>query len=84
MKKMVYKEAPKDVELAIRSSRKIKDFLPPPNLLVQKEELARITINLNRKSLQFFKSFAKKSGVPYQRMINSVLDRYVSEYSSVK
>ena len=33
--------------------------------LAQKEETARITINLNKASVAFFKDEAKKSGIPY-------------------
>ena len=82
-KKTIYKDAPKDIADAINSSIRIKDVLPPPEKLVPKEELVRVTINLNKKSVSYFRKKAKKQGVPYQKMIKSVLDHYVSEYEKV-
>ena len=80
-KKIKYSNAPKEVADAIEKSVRIKDFLPPPEKLVAKDDSVRITINLNKKSVSFFKQKAKKQKVPYQRMIKSVIDHYVSEFS---
>ena len=79
-KKIKYTDAPDEITDAIKSSIRIKDFLPPPEQLVKKEDTIRITINLNKQSVSFFKEKAKKQGVSYQNMIKSVLDYYVHEY----
>ena len=60
----------------------IKDFLPPPDQLILKDDGVKVTISLSRRSVDFFKSHAKKSKVPYQRMIRRVLDEYAGRYSS--
>lgn len=62
--------------------RVIKDFLPPPDQLILKDDGVKVTISLSRRSVDFFKSHAKKSKVPYQRMIRRVLDEYAGQYSS--
>ncbi len=62
--------------------RAAKDFLPPPEKLVPAEETVKITIALNRSSIEFFKRSAKKYGAKYQRMIREVLDRYASGYKA--
>ena len=80
VKKIYYKNAPAGIADAINSSVRIKDFLPPPEKLINKEETVRITINLNKQSVTFFKKKAKKQGVPYQNMIKTVLDYYVHEF----
>jgi predicted DNA binding CopG/RHH family protein len=60
----------------------IKDFLPPPDQLILKDDGVKVTISLSRRSVDFFKAHAKKSKVPYQRMIRRVLDEYAGCYSA--
>jgi hypothetical protein len=38
----------------------IKDFLPPPSELVLREDNVKVTLSLSRRSIDFFKSEAKK------------------------
>ncbi len=56
----------------------IKDFLPPPDQLVLKEENVKITISLKKSSIAFFKEQAKKHKTSYQKMIREVVDWYAS------
>lgn len=79
-KKTTYSRAPSDVGRAILVADRIDDFLPPPEELVLREEVVKVTINLNRQSLSFFKSKAEESGVSYQAMIRRVLDLYTNHY----
>ena len=65
----------------IKLGKTVKDFLPSPAELAQKEETARITINLNKASVAFFKGEAKKSGIPYQKLIRKVIDLYVDHHT---
>jgi predicted DNA binding CopG/RHH family protein len=58
----------------------VKDFLPAPKDLVLKEEKEKITIEISRNCLMFFKREAKRQKVPYQRMIRVLLDEYVKRY----
>lgn len=60
----------------------IKDFLPPPDQLILKEDGVKVTISLSQKSVDFFKAYAKKSNIPYQRMIRRLLDEYVGHYAA--
>ena len=60
----------------------IANFLPPPDQLILKDDGVKVTISLSRRSVEFFKAHAKKSKVPYQRMIRRVLDEYAGRYSS--
>jgi predicted DNA binding CopG/RHH family protein len=60
--------------------RVIKDFIPPPDQLVLKEENVKITISLKKSSVEFFKKEAKKQHTSYQRMIRQVIDWYASHY----
>ena len=77
-----YEQAPSDIAEAIEQAEVIADFLPPPDQLVFKEETVRITLNLNKKSVDFFKLRAKENGIPYQRMIRKVLDIYAERFLS--
>lgn len=58
----------------------IKDFLPPPEQLAYREEGVKVTISLSKKSIDFFKSEAKKHHTQYQRMIRKLIDSYVETY----
>lgn len=58
----------------------VKDFLPAPDQLVLKEENIKVTISLNKSSVEFFKKEAQKHQTSYQRMIRSVIDWYASQY----
>jgi predicted DNA binding CopG/RHH family protein len=47
------------------------DFLPSPADLAFREEGARVTLALSKKSVDFFKSEATKHRTRYQRMIRN-------------
>ena len=59
----------------------VKDLLPKPEDLVFKEDTVKVTLNLSKSSIEFFKGIAKKHGSQYQKVIRNLLDRYTSHYS---
>jgi hypothetical protein len=59
--------------------RVVKDFLPKPEQLVLKEENVKITISLNKSSVDFFKEKAKENHTSYQKMIRRLIDWYASQ-----
>jgi predicted DNA binding CopG/RHH family protein len=56
----------------------VKDFLPKPGELVFKEDTVKVTLNLSKSSIEFFKEIAQKQGSQYQKIIRNLLDRYTS------
>ena len=58
----------------------VKDFLPPPDQLVLKEDRVKVTISLSKGSVEFFKKEAKKQRTSYQKMIRRIIDVYTSQY----
>ena len=58
----------------------IKDFLPPPEQLILKEDNVKVTISLSKSSIAFFKGQAVKQHTSYQKMIRRVVDYYASQY----
>lgn len=58
----------------------IKDFLPPPEKLVLKEENIKVTIALKRSSVEFFKKEAHKHHTSYQKMIRQLIDWYTTRH----
>ena len=58
----------------------IRDFLPPPEQLILKDNKVKITISLSRSSIDFFKNEAKRNRTSYQKMIRRVIDSYASHY----
>ena len=63
------------------SFRVVEDFLPPPSNLIAKQETTKITISLNKSSIDFFKAKAKQHKTKYQKMIRQVLDEYSRIYA---
>jgi len=59
----------------------VDDFLPTPDDLVLKENTIKVTLNLSKSSIEFFKDLAKKHGSQYQKIIRNLLDNYTSHYS---
>jgi predicted DNA binding CopG/RHH family protein len=58
----------------------VKDFLPPPEKLVLREDNVKVTIALSKSSVSFFKKIAKKHRTPYQAMIRRILNLYADKY----
>ena len=59
----------------------VKVFLPKPEDLVFKEDTVKVTLNLSRSSVEFFKKIARQHGSQYQKVIRNLLDRYTSHFS---
>jgi len=75
-KKIKYTDEPiGDVEI-------VKDFLPPPEALVFREEGVKVTLALSKKSVDFFKHQAQAHHSQYQRMIRNLLDAYVDRHNA--
>ncbi|MBU0709150.1 MAG: CopG family transcriptional regulator [Candidatus Omnitrophica bacterium] len=74
-KKMVNSDMP------IGKLSKVEDFLPPPAELAVPEETTKITIALNKSSVEFFRRQANRHHTKYQRMIRELLDKYAMQYA---
>ena len=59
----------------------VEDFLPKPEDLVFKEDTVKVTLNLSKSSIAFFKEIAQRHGSQYQKVIRNLLDKYTSHYS---
>lgn len=53
------------------------DFLPSPEELKERNATTKVTISLNKTTIDFFKASAKKHNLQYQKMIRQLLDEYV-------
>ncbi|MEW6715281.1 MAG: CopG family transcriptional regulator [Nitrospirota bacterium] len=60
--------------------RVVKDFLPKPEQLALKEENIKITISMNKSSIDFFKKKAKEQHTSYQKMIRRLIEWYAAQY----
>jgi predicted DNA binding CopG/RHH family protein len=70
-KKIVYTDEP-------INARIIENFLPSPDRLVFKEKKTKVTLTLTQRSLDFFKSEARKHKASYQAIIRRLLDYYAA------
>jgi hypothetical protein len=57
-------------------ARIIPNFLPPPEALFPIEDTLKITLRLDRQSVDFYKERARQHGTKYQRMMREILKRY--------
>lgn len=78
--KINYTEAPEDAEKALDEAAIIADILPSPEELVRKTAKEKITIAIDKKSLDLYKSYAKKHNAKYQSMINDVVSVYADKF----
>lgn len=70
-----------DENMPVGKLTEIPDFLPPPEELFPPGETMKVTLNLKRASVDFFKRKARRCHTKYQKMIREVIDRYASQYS---
>lgn len=59
----------------------ITDFLPSPEVLFPRDEMKKITLDVDSKTVDFFKAKAKKMGTKYQKMMREVLKVYAKRYN---
>jgi uncharacterized protein (DUF2267 family) len=71
-----------DYDMPIGRLVRVPNFLPPPDQLIFPDEPRKVTINLSRESIEFFKRVAKKQGVKYQKLIRAVIDAYVARHQA--
>jgi hypothetical protein len=83
-KTIKYTDAPADIKRALESATTMDDFLPSPSELVRKTEKEKITIAVDKRSLDLYKQYAKKHNAKYQTMINGVLSSYADKFLSRK
>lgn len=79
--KSIMKKLKLDQDMPIGELKKIEDFLPPPNQLAIPEETVLVTLRLSESSVNFFKRQASKHRTKYQKMIRSLVDKYVRYYT---
>ena len=59
----------------------INDFLPSPKELAFRDETVKVTLQLSRSSVEYFKKEAQIHHTPYQRMIRRLLDEYTVHHA---
>ena len=79
-----YTDAPVDVAQSLENAVVVSDLLPSPSELIRKVEKEKITIAVDKRSLELFKRYAKTHNAKYQIMINGVLDAYADKFLSKK
>lgn len=84
MTRINYTDAPDDIAEALESAIAIEDFLPSPDQLVLKTEKEKITIAIDKRSLELFKQYADKHDAKYQTMINSIVTSYADKFLAKK
>ena len=79
-RKLDYTDAPEEIEQALDNATVIADFLPSPKQLVRKTAKEKITIAIDKSSLDLYKQYAKKHNAKYQTMINDVVGAYADRF----
>ncbi|MCK5806216.1 MAG: CopG family transcriptional regulator, partial [Lentisphaeria bacterium] len=71
-KRITYTDEP------LNGAKVIADFLASPEELALREDTVKVTLQLTRSSVDFFKQEASLHRTPYQRMIRRLLDEYAT------
>lgn len=75
-----YTKAPADIAQGLQDAVLTEDFLPSPDQLVLKTEKEKITIAIDKRSLDLFKKYADEHNAKYQTMINGVVSSYADKF----
>lgn len=75
-----YTDAPDDIEAALDEVVVVANMLPSPAQLVRKSAKEKITIAIDKDSLELFKKYAKRHDAKYQSMINDVVGAYADKF----
>lgn len=76
-----YTDAPDDINEALEHAVIVDDFLPSPAEFISRAKKEKITISIDKHSLDFYKSYARKHNAKYQTMINDVLGSYADKHT---
>ncbi|HAC64094.1 MAG TPA: hypothetical protein DCF68_11285 [Cyanothece sp. UBA12306] len=57
----------------------VEDFLPPPEELICKKTIIKITLELNEEKISFLKEKAAQKHISCQEIIESLIDQYISD-----
>jgi len=74
------KKTKQDPDKPVGKLRVMADFLPPPHALLPVDDTVKVTLLLDKKSVDVFKTWAQKEGMKYQRMMRQVLKGYADHY----
>jgi predicted DNA binding CopG/RHH family protein len=78
--KFMKRHATVDPNQPIGNLHVIPDFLPPPEELFPKREAIKVTLAVDKESVDFFRKKAHNAGLKYQRMMRDVLREYSHRY----
>ena len=79
--RIIMKTKKLDTDMPVGKLTRVKDFLPPPEKLAMPQQTVKVTIILNKSSVDFFKNQANKHRAKYQKMIRNLIDQYVMRYA---
>lgn len=68
-------------DMPVGKLTRVPDFLPPPEELIAADTMVKVTLSIDRYSLEFFKAMANKLGAKYQKMMREVLRGYAQRYA---
>ena len=77
MSRVKYTDAPADIEAAMDAAVRVNDdFLPSPAEFAKMLAKEKISLNVDRQTVDEFRAAAKKHGLKYQVLMNQVLSSY--------
>lgn len=71
----------RDPDMPVGRLTRVKDFLPPPEKLAPRADNVKVTLNLKRSCVAFFKREAALHHTKYQQMIRELLNHYAERYA---
>ena len=70
-----------DMDMPAGKLTRAKDVLPPPEELMMPERTIKVTLRLSESSVKYFKHYAQKYHMKYQKIIRKLLDAYAEKFA---
>ncbi len=75
-----YIDAPDDINETLDHAVVIDDFLPSPEEFIRRAKKEKITVAIDKHSLELYKAYVKEHDAKYQNLINDVVSSYADKY----
>jgi uncharacterized DUF497 family protein len=82
-RKIIYTDAPPEIDEAIEKGRIIPNFLPPAEQLIFKRNSEQVIIPLKNGSFDFFRRYARKQKTSFQDAISNVLEDFATQHAAI-
>jgi len=79
---IIMKNNKRDFDMPVGKLKRVRDMMPPPEVLMASERTIKVTLRLSESSIKFFKEYAGRYHTKYQKVIRRLVDTYARRFAS--